>query len=195
MIIYSPRSNDLFCIFSVLGINSLNLIKCKLHVIFEFLHLAVHLINQTVSFLRTNIEESEVVFIGLYLLLELLIPTHQTTALIVKGIFTTFGNILQVALETIETATSRRNIQFLIQLVEYIVVFLIEFILLLIGNMTNLLVLLNEFLHLLLNIIGCILNKIFQLSNNTTLAFKIGTLFVTCPGIGCITSLKELVTS
>ena len=67
-----------FILLLVLCVDGFDLLLDEVHVILEFLHLPVHLVNETVAFLGGGIQETEVVLIGLYLLLEGLVLTEQT---------------------------------------------------------------------------------------------------------------------
>ena len=51
----------------VFSVDGLNLLANKIHIILQFLYLAVHLVDKAVTLLRAGIQESEVVLVGLNL--------------------------------------------------------------------------------------------------------------------------------
>ena len=102
----------------VLCIDGLDLLLDEVHVVLEFLHLAVHLVDEAAALLRTGIEEAQVVFVGLDFLLECLVLTEQTGALCVKGILATFSHLLEVVLEFVEAAFGDSNIEVFIEFVK-----------------------------------------------------------------------------
>ena len=58
-------------------VNGLYLLANQFEVIAELLNLTVHLVDKAVALLRACVEETEIVLVGLYFLLELVETTHQ----------------------------------------------------------------------------------------------------------------------
>ena len=61
---------------AVLGVDGLDFLAHEVHVVLQLLHLAVHLVDERVALLRADAEETEVVLVGLNLLLHGLILTE-----------------------------------------------------------------------------------------------------------------------
>ena len=141
---------DFSFLFFVLSVDSLDFLSDEIHVILQFLNFAVHLVDEAVTLLRGSIEETEVILIGLYLLLDGFILTEQSCAFVIKCILTAFSHLLQTLFEVVQTTLGNTDVQLLIELVEYGMVFLVELIFLFERHMTDGLILLNELLNLLL---------------------------------------------
>ena len=157
------------------------------------LHLAVHLVDEAVALLRACVEESEVVLVGLNLLLELLEAASQASALVVESLFATLCHILDVSLEVVQTAALCRDVQLLVDAVEHFVISLVELVLLLVGHVSHLVVFLCERLHLLLRCLSSILCERLQLLDDALLLLEVGVLLVALSCAGCVASLEELV--
>ena len=180
-------------LFAVFRVNSLNFLAHEVHVVFQFLHLTVHLVNQAVALLRRCVQESEIVLVGLHFLFDGLVLAEQACALVVECIFTAFCHVFQVALKAIQTTAGSRDVQILVELVEHFVILLIELVLLLVGYMTNRLILVDQLLHSFLHIVASLFGSGFQLGNDTALLGQVGMLLTACSRIGSVASLEELV--
>ena len=108
----------------VLCVDGLYLLPNELCLVLDFLHLAVHLVDKAVALLAACVEETEIVLVGLHLLLQLLVASHQPCALIVKSLLATFGNLLQVAPEVVQTSSGIGDVHFAEQLVYDVAVIL-----------------------------------------------------------------------
>ncbi len=95
----------------VLGINSLDLLLYHFEVSLELLYLAVHFLYEAVALLAGSIEETEVVLVGGNLAAQLVVAAQEFATLIVQGIATLLGNILQVVLEVVEVALGVADVQ------------------------------------------------------------------------------------
>ena len=120
----------------VFCINCLNLLANQVHIVLQLLYLAVHLVDKTVTLLRTCIKESQVVLVGLNLLLKCLVLMEQACALVVESILAALSHILQVLLEVVKTALGSADVQILIELVEDGMILLVYIILLFIRYVT-----------------------------------------------------------
>ena len=98
-------------LFFILGIDGLDFLFDKFHVVFQFLHLSVHLVNETVAFFTAGIEKSEVVLVGVDLLFESLVASHEPASLVIQCVHSSFGHILEVAFEIVKFAASHRDVE------------------------------------------------------------------------------------
>ena len=57
----------------VLSVNRFDLLTYELYLVFQFLHLTIHLVDEGVALLGGSVEETEVVHLGLNLSLQLLV--------------------------------------------------------------------------------------------------------------------------
>ena len=128
----------------VFGINSLNFLFYEFEIVFELLHLSVHLLYEAVSLLAGSVEEAKVVLVGGNLGAQLVEAAQEASALIVESIRALFCHVLQVVLEVVEVALGVADMQVLVYFVEHIVVLLVDGILLLKWYMTYRLVLIDE---------------------------------------------------
>ena len=120
---FYPILSDL--LLAVLGIDSLDFFAHQLYLVLQFLHLAVHLVDKAVALFRRSIEETKVVLVGLYLLLQLFILTHQTGTLIVQGVLATLSYLLDGILELLQPTLGNADIQLLIGLVKHGMILLV----------------------------------------------------------------------
>ena len=151
----------------VLSVDGLDLFTDKVHVVLQLLYLTVHLVNKRVAFLGTGIEESQVILVGLNLLLDSLILTEETGALVVKGILSTLSHLLQVLLEVVKTTLGNADIQFLVELIKNCVVLFIELVFLAERYMADRLILFYQLLNCLLDIVASLFSSSFQFLNDT----------------------------
>ena len=75
------RTKGLIFLFSV---DSLYLLLCFCQFVFQLLHTAVHIVDKAIALLAADIEEAEIVFVSVYLLLQLLEAAHQSATFIVE---------------------------------------------------------------------------------------------------------------
>lgn len=118
----------------VLGIDSLYFLFYEFEIVFELLHLSVHLLYEAVSLLAGSIEETKVVLVGGNLGAQLVEAAQEASALIVESIRALFCHVLQVVLEVVEVALGVADMQVLVYFVEHIVVLLVDSILLFEGT-------------------------------------------------------------
>ena len=71
----------------VLGVDGLDLLTDEVHLVLEFLHLAIHLVDEAVALLAAGIQEAEVVLVSLNLLFDGLVLTEQAGALMFKSLY------------------------------------------------------------------------------------------------------------
>ena len=141
--------------------------------VLQLLNLTVHFVDEGIALLRGGIEETEVVLVGLYLTLQLLVLAHQTCTLVVEGIATTLGNLTEIVLKLAETALGNTDVEFLIELVNDSVILCIDFVFLLEGNMADCLVLLNQLLYFLLQTFARLGGNGLQLFDDATFLLQV----------------------
>ena len=190
----SRRLAGFLFLFLVLCIDRLDLLTNEIHIVLQLLYLTIHLVDEAVALLAAGIKETEIVLIGLYLLLEGLILTEQTGSLVIEGILSAFCHLLEILFEVVQTALGNADVQILVELIKHGMILLEDLVFLLEGNVADGIVLLNELLHLLLNIVAGLLSYGLELLDHLTLFVEVGMLFIALTCSSGITGLKEFVT-
>ena len=174
-------------------VDSLDLLADHLGIVLELLHLAVHLVHEAVAFLAGDIEEPEVVLVGCYLLLQLVIAMHKAGALAVDGILTFLRHAAKVVLEVVEMTLGSGDVKILVYLIHHIVVLLVRLILLTERHMTDSVVLVGQFLHLLSRILTGVSGNLLQFLDDVALLLQVLFLLSVRAGVSGVACVKKLV--
>src|SRR3712207_9021143 len=68
----------------VFGVDGLDLLLHEFHVVLQFLHFAIHFVDEAVALFAGRIEETEVVLVGNNLLFQSLVAPHEASTLIIE---------------------------------------------------------------------------------------------------------------
>ena len=184
---------DLLFFVAIFCVDSLDFLAHKIHVVLEFLNLPVHLVNERIALFGAGVQETEVVFVGLYFLTDGVILPHEPCALVIQCVLSAFCHLLKVLFEVRQPAFGHADVQFFVEQVEHGVIFFVYLVLLFEWYMAYALILLDQFLHLFLQVFAFFFDDGFQLCDDLALLIQVLVFLATLSGSGCIAGFKELV--
>ena len=182
-----------YLLCSVLGVNGLDFLSHKIHVVFQFLDLAVHLVNQAVAFLAAGVEETEIVLVCLNLIFDCLILAHESCSFVVKCVLALLCHVLYFVFEVGQASAGTADIKLFVQLVYHSVELIVQFVFLLIWYMTYRIVFLDKFLHRFLGAFRPFFGQGFESLDDSALFVKIVVFLFMLAGCGGIARFEEIL--
>ena len=176
-----------------LGIQFLNRAPQRFKVCFQAVDAALYLVDKSASALGRDVQKSEVVLIGLYLVLLSFVLGVEALASIVESVAALAHRCRGLRLEALRAACYVAHVERLVEPVHFLAVCLVEILLVLVGHVAGLLPFVHQFAHFLHAFLGGIGGDALKLLDDAALGLQVLLLALLDRRFGGFAGVEECV--